>query len=113
MNLGAIRNGAILAGAAIGGGAAIGAGIGAVRSLNEQPSADARGLNQMERRSVLANMIIGAGAGAVGGAALIGARKLVTIPVLRSLPLPAMVGLGMATGAASYGAYTLGRTALN
>lgn len=113
MNLGSLRNGAILAGVMVGGGAVLGAGAGAVQSLNQKPTPGAEGLNRMERRSVGANMIVGGLAGAVGGLALLGAKKLVSIPVLKSMPLPALLALGAGTGAATYGAYTLGRNAFN
>lgn len=113
MNLGAIKSGAILAGAAIGGGSLVGAGVGAVQSLKGEPDPAAAGLTVSEKRGVLANAIIGAGVGALGGVALIGAKKVINIPALKGLPMVAMLGLGTATGAASYGAYSLGRTIAN
>ena len=113
MNLSAIKSGAILAGVTIGGGAAVGAGIGLVQSLNSEPAADATGFTSMEKRSVLANTIIGAGVGALGGVALLGAKKIFTINALRGLPMPALLGLSAGTGAAAYGAYTLGRNIAN
>ena len=67
MNLAGLKSGAILAGVTIGGGALVGAGIGAVRSLNDEPNAATSGFTGMEKRSVLANAIIGAGVGALGG----------------------------------------------
>jgi hypothetical protein len=113
MNLSALKSGALLTGAMIGGGAIIGGGIGLVQSLNSEPGVDSKGFTTMEKRSVLSNVIIGAGAGALGGAALIGAKKLFTIPALRSVPLPAMLALGAGTGAAAFGAYSLGRNIAN
>jgi hypothetical protein len=113
MNLSAIKSGAILAGVTIGGGAAVGAGIGLVQSLNSEPTADAKGFTSMEQRSVLANTIIGAGVGALGGVALLGAKKLFTINALRGLPMPGLLALSAGTGAAAYGAYTLGRNIAN
>ena len=113
MTLAGLKSGAILAGVTIGGGALVGAGIGAVRSLNDEPNAATAGFTGMEKRSVLANAIIGAGVGALGGVALLGAKKLVNIPALRGIPMPAMLALGAGTGAAAYGAYTVGRNAFN
>lgn len=113
MSLAGIKSGAIIAGVTIGGSALVGAGLGAVRSLNEEPSPTAAGFGRMEKRSVLANAIIGGGVGALGGLALIGAKKYVSINALRSLPAPAMLVLGTGAGAAAYGAYTVGRNTFN
>lgn len=111
MNLSAIRSTAMLAGGAVAGGAIIGGGIGAVQALRQEPSGD--GLTTMEKRSVLANAIVGAGVGAVAGVALLGARNLVKIPALTGLKTPGMIALGMGTGAAGLGAWTLGRSAFD
>lgn len=113
MNLGAIKSGAMLAGAMIGGGALVGAGIGAVQSLGQEPDPSVSGLTGMEKRNTLKSAIVGAGAGALGGVALLGAKKLVTIPVIKNMPLPAVLALGGATGAAAGGAYALGRNVFN
>lgn len=113
VNLNSLRIGATIAGVAIGGGAAIGAGVGAWTALSNEPSADAAGLTRMEKRSVFANAIAGAFVGALGGAALVGVGKMVTIKALKGLPMPAMLALGGATGAAAVGAGTLAHRALN
>lgn len=113
MTLAGLKSGAMLAGVVIGGGALVGAGLGAVQALNGEPSAAASGFNGSEQRNVLANVIIGAGVGALGGVALIGAKKVFSITALKSLSLPAMMALGTGTGAAAFGAYTLGRNVFN
>jgi hypothetical protein len=113
MNLAALKSGAILAGVTVGGGAVVGAGIGLVSSLNSEPTPASSGLTSMEKRSTLANTIIGAGVGALGGVALLGAKKIFTINALRGVPMPALLALSAGTGAAAYGAYTLGRNIAN
>ncbi|MEO6866564.1 MAG: hypothetical protein ABI200_00925 [Gaiellales bacterium] len=113
MNLGALKSGAMLAGVTIGAGAVIGGGLGAVRSLKSEPDPTQAGFTQMEKRGALANVISGAAVGALGGVALIGAKKVVNLPALKQLSLPAMLGLGAATGAAAFGAHSVGRSIFN
>jgi hypothetical protein len=115
MNLAGIQRSALILGGAIAGGAVIGGGLGAISSLKSEGTDNQ--LSRQEKRDTLANVIIGAGAGAAAGVALLGGKhfvpKLNALPILGSMGIAPTIGLGLGVGAAGYGAFSLASHALD
>jgi hypothetical protein len=99
----------------VGGAMVVGGALGAIGSLSHEKTASASGLPSMEKRETLKNVLIGMlGGGAAAGVFMLARTQ---IPALTRVPLtgsvPMLLGVSMATGAAGYGAYTLGRNVAN
>jgi hypothetical protein len=96
----------------IGGASVIGGGIGAVKALKADGGF---GVTKQEGRSALADVLIGAGAGALAGIGLLGLRSVAPItsraPFLGALSGPALFGTTIAAGGLGYGAYSIANKA--
>ena len=99
----------------VGGAMVVGGALGAVKSLGAESTASAAGLPSMEKRETLKNVLLGM----LGGGAAAGAFMLVRtqVPALAKIPfqgsMPMLLGVSAATGAAGFGAYTLGKNVAN
>ena len=99
----------------VGGAMVVGGSLGAIKSLGTESTASASGLKSMEKRETLKNVLIGMlGGGAAAGVFMLARTQ---VPALGKVPLtgtmPMLLGVSMATGAAGFGAYTLGRNITN
>jgi hypothetical protein len=98
----------------IGGATVVGGGFGAVKALK---SDGGFGVSKQEGRSALADVLIGAGAGALAGIGLLGLRNVAPItsraPFLGALNAPSLIGTTLVAGGLGYGAYSIANKAAN